>query len=220
MSTAMKNQEVSVIGIGKCNNIEEALSALQKKLKVPKERFNKFANYPYRNAEDILAAVKDIMPEGAYVLTNDKIELIGERHYIMCSAYFCYNGEKIQSNGYAREPLLKKGSDESQITGATSSYAKKYALNGLFAIDDSIDADGQDNREAASKKSENAVAPISTNLSKLKHLISAHGLQDKVAPWLISFNVKKLSEIPEDGLVKILQKVKEHVATRESANGV
>ena len=213
MSTALRSPEVSVIG--KASSISEVLSKLQKELKVPKEKKNSFGNYKYRTAEDILSRIKDIMPDGAYVLTDDKIELIGERHYIICSAYFCYNGQTVISTGYAREPLAKKGFDESQITGAASSYAKKYALNGLFAIDDTEDADCQDNRDSGVKKLENVNQNGSGAFAKLQHLISVHKLEDKVGPWLNSFNVTKLADIPEEGLIKILHKVKDSVSVKE-----
>ena len=119
----------------------EILQQIQEELKAPKSQFNKFGNYNYRNCEDILEAVKPIAAKyGAAVVCTDEIVQIGERYYVKATARL-YAGEVIETTAYAREPLDKKGMDESQITGAASSYARKYALNGLFAIDDTKDAD-------------------------------------------------------------------------------
>lgn len=107
------------------------LLEVQQKLKVPKEHKNNFGNYPYRNASDILEEVKKYTSEA--IRLSDELVLIGDRYYVKATA--CYGDTCVTA--YAREPLTKKGSDESQITGATSTYARKYALQGLFAIDDS-----------------------------------------------------------------------------------
>ncbi len=129
----------------------DLLHYLQKSLDVPKSRLNKFGGYNYRNCEDILDAVKRLLPEGATISLSDEIKLVGERYYIKATACLKYAGECICSDGWAREAADKKGMDESQITGATSSYARKYALNGLFSIDDVQDADGMDNRDGGKK---------------------------------------------------------------------
>jgi hypothetical protein len=127
--------------------LQEILSNIQRKLKAPKNQFNSFGNYHYRNCEDILEAVKPLLPDGAYVCIGDSIEMIGTRYYVKATASLSYGGVAIDRAGYAREPESRKGMDESQITGATSSYARKYALNGLFLIDDTKDADSKDNRD-------------------------------------------------------------------------
>ena len=120
--------------------IEKHLSIIQTQLKAPKGQFNKFGNYSYRSCEDILEAVKPLL-NGAVLTLTDSIELIGERYYIKATAALLFNGEQISVSAYARESLDKKGMDSAQITGSTSSYARKYALNGLFCIDDTKDAD-------------------------------------------------------------------------------
>lgn len=162
--------------------IHQALSELQRKLSVPKTRINTFANYKYRNAEDILEAVKQALPEGAYVKCTDEIEVIGGRVYMHSVAVFGLGTDTVCSSGYAREPESKKGSDESQITGAASSYARKYALCGLFAIDDGIDADAHDNREAK-------VAPkkAATPTPKPKAVDTPRGLADRLITRIHSF---------------------------------
>lgn len=142
--------------------IFDKLNSIQTKLKAPKNQFNKFGNYKYRSCEDILEALKPLLKETKTILTiDDEIVLIGDRFYIKATAKL-FDCEKensfVQSVAYAREPLTKKGMDEAQITGATSSYARKYALNGLFCIDDTKDADAtndhSDNSKLAKKTSD------------------------------------------------------------------
>ena len=126
----------------------QKLINIQNKLKAPKGQFNKFGGYKYRSCEDILEAVKPILKdEGCALIIRDELVLIGEgdneRFYIKAVAtLFDESGKELaQSCAFAREPLVKKGTDESQITGTASSYARKYALNGLFCIDDTKDSD-------------------------------------------------------------------------------
>ena len=119
------------------------LNEIQKRLKAPKGQYNAFGKYKYRSAEDILEAVKPIYIEQNCTLTiSDSIELVGERYYVKATAKLTNSeGVSVETSAYAREDLAKKGMDEAQITGSTSSYARKYALNGLFAIDDEKDPD-------------------------------------------------------------------------------
>ncbi|RRG18240.1 hypothetical protein D3P96_02830 [Weissella viridescens] len=125
------------------------LMLIQSELKAPKGQFNKFGNYKYRNCEDILEALKPILKlHKCSMIITDDVVVIGERYYIKATVTLTNeNNESVSANGYAREAANKKGMDESQITGSTSSYARKYALNGLFAIDDTKDADSMDNRQ-------------------------------------------------------------------------
>lgn len=125
-------------------SVYEKLMKVQGSLKAPKGQRNDFGKYNYRSCEDILEALKPILSDvGAVVVINDNVIEIGDRIYIQAIASFIdtESGEKISTSAYAREAQSKKGMDESQLTGATSSYARKYALNGLFAIDDSKDMD-------------------------------------------------------------------------------
>ena len=120
------------------------LSAVQAQLRVPKNQFNAFGKYKYRSCEDILEAAKPILKEHGLVLTiADDIKQVSERFYIQSTAtLICIEtGEVLTTTAVAREPDQKKGADESQVTGATSSYCRKYLLNGLFLIDDTKDAD-------------------------------------------------------------------------------
>lgn len=131
----------------------EKLSVIQQKLQAPKGQYNKFGGYSYRSAEDILSAVKPLLAETKTVLNlSDAIQQVGERYYVEATAtLYDLESEETRSHSvkaYAREEESKKGMDGSQVTGAASSYARKYALNGLFAIDDVKDSDttntGQD----------------------------------------------------------------------------
>lgn len=119
------------------------LIAIQSELKAPKSQFNKFGGYKYRKAEDILEAVKPLLNKQKCTLTiTDDIVMVGNRIYVKATATIKnVKGECETTNGWAREEESKKGMDGSQITGASSSYARKYALNGLFAIDDNADSD-------------------------------------------------------------------------------
>ena len=119
-----------------------SLVKIQQELKVPKNQVNAFGKYKYRSAEDIIEAVKPICHKyGFSVQLSDEIVLIGDRIYVKATAEINSKDDSWCAYGYAREEEVKKGMDAAQITGAASSYARKYALNGLFAIDDTKDAD-------------------------------------------------------------------------------
>lgn len=134
--------------------IYEKLSAIQQELKAPKNQRNTFGNYNYRSCEDILEAAKPICAKykTALVLVDD-IKEIGGRFYVVAQAQLhdCESEAAVAASAFAREPESKKGSDESQITGAASSYARKYALNGLFCIDDTKDADTDESKQQEQK---------------------------------------------------------------------
>lgn len=127
--------------------IHKALHKIQVDLKAPKGQRNKFGNYNYRSSEDILEAIKIILPEAFSLILQDEIINIGDRFYIKATALFSDGSESLSCSAFAREPEAKKGMDESQITGCASSYARKYALNGLFCIDDTKDADATNKHE-------------------------------------------------------------------------
>lgn len=129
------------------------LFEIQAELKAPKGQLNKFGNYRYRSCEDILEALKPILKKYQMSVTlSDDIEVAGDRVYVKATATLHgKNGIVAKTTAFAREPLSKKGMDDSQITGTASSYARKYALNGLFAIDDTKDADSNEVGEIASK---------------------------------------------------------------------
>ena len=129
---------------GKIMNVYEKLMTVQTKLRAPKGQYNSFGKYSYRSCEDILEALKPLLAEaGAIVNISDEVKLIGDRFYVEATAMFldCETGDSVVARASAREDETKKGMDLAQVTGSVSSYARKYALNGLFAIDDNKDSD-------------------------------------------------------------------------------
>ena len=165
------------------------LMKVQSELKAPKGQYNSFGKYAYRNCEDILEALKPILAEvKAIVNLSDEMILIGERYYVKASAKFidAETGEVVEVCANAREEENKKGMDSSQLTGSTSSYARKYALNGLFAIDDTKDSDTTNThgKESNSNKLDVISEPQSKRLfmlakgkdtDKVKNVITKHG---------------------------------------------
>lgn len=135
--------------------INEKLSAIQAEANVPKGQYNSFGKYRYRSCEDILAAIKPIVTKYKSVLIiGDALEHIGDRYYVKATAVLADTESEstISNTAYAREEETKKGMDGSQITGTASSYARKYALNGLFGLDDVKDADTNETRQQAGEK--------------------------------------------------------------------
>ena len=120
--------------------IHKRLAEIQQKLKAPKNQKNNFGNYNYRSCEDIVEAVKPLLGELSLVI-SDSIELIGDRYYVKATGKLSDGENTIEASAYARESANKKGMDDAQLTGSCSSYARKYMLNGMFAIDDTKDAD-------------------------------------------------------------------------------
>lgn len=142
-------------------------------LEAPKIQWNKFGNYNFRSAEDILGAVKPLATErGLFTKLTDELVLIGDRYYIKATASITDGVNTESAVGYARESATKKGMDDSQITGTASSYARKYAMNGLYQIDDTKDADtneysGQDNNGPTNNQS-NKASSVQVELLKKK----------------------------------------------------
>jgi len=172
-------------------NIYEKLLVIQAKLKAPKGQRNDFGKYNYRSCEDILESVKPHMASVQATLTlSDDLVLIGERYYVTATAtlYDTENADhpSISVTAYAREEEDKKGMDSSQITGSSSSYARKYALNGLFDIDDTKDADTNEQRnerEARSSRPKSATCqrckkPITTELAAARKKETGYALCD------------------------------------------
>lgn len=160
------------------------LIAIQSELKAPKGNYNSFGKYKYRSAEDILEAVKPLCHKNGYLLTlSDSVEQVGERFYIKATARITNGTDTLEVSAYAREGETKKGMDESQITGTASSYARKYALNGLFCIDDTKDADTDEytarTRGTSTKKTEKKSAE---ELAKV-----ANNKEAKITPEAASY---------------------------------
>ena len=141
-------------------NVYQKLMKVQATLKAPKGQYNSFGKYHYRSCEDILEGVKPILSEvGATITLSDNIEVIGDRVYVKAIALFrdADTGESIENVAYAREESEKKGMDGAQVTGASSSYARKYCLNGLLLIDDTKDADTDENQNERNAKAKKQV---------------------------------------------------------------
>lgn len=174
-------------------NIYEKLSAIQTELKAPKNQFNKFGGYNYRSCEDILEAVKPLCAKYKTTLVlEDEIVSIGTRYYVKAIARLYDNDPQdqgliaVKAEAYAREEESKKGMDGSQVTGASSSYARKYALNGLFSIDDAKDSDTTNTGDAPAQKPAAAAQKPATQAAQKKESIpeitpesvAAAGIQD------------------------------------------
>lgn len=142
--------------------IYETLSKVQQELKAPKGQYNNFGKYSFRSCEDILEAVKPILAGlKAVIVLSDELTMIGDRYYIKATATLHAGSESVSTTAYAREEQEKKGMDGSQITGSSSSYARKYALSGLLALDDTKDSDAtNDGTNAAKTKPKADSAPI------------------------------------------------------------
>lgn len=142
--------------------IHTKLNAIQSALKAPKSQYNEFGKYKYRKAEDILESVKPLLAKNGCTLTcTDELVLIGDRYYIKATATITAieDGSSVSTTAFAREEEEKKGMDGSQVTGASSSYARKYALNGLLCIDDTADSDTTNTGDSKPQKPTRKTAP-------------------------------------------------------------
>ncbi|MDU3603031.1 MAG: ERF family protein [Veillonella sp.] len=175
----------------------EKIVAIQSELKAPKGQYNSFGKYNYRSCEDILEGVKPLLTKHGLVLTiQDSIDLIGDRFYVKATATITDGKEQLSTSAYARESLDKKGMDASQVTGATSSYARKYALNGLLAIDDTKDADTMDNSKKLVQQTKETVY----NWQTLKARATQGGISEEELVHYVTetFKVSKPSELKQE----------------------
>ena len=185
-------------------NVHEKLLTVQTELKAPKSQFNKFGNYAYRNAEDILEALKPLLLEVKATNTiSDEIILIGERYYVVATAMFTdvETGETIKVSANAREEETKKGMDSSQITGSSSSYARKYALNGLYGIDDTKDADGTNKHEKEEK-------PQFITIDDAKIIKTVYERQGKLNDLLTARGIESLEKMPYEDAKELIETIK------------
>jgi len=204
-------------------SIYKKLFLVQQHLVAPKNQYNSFGKYKYRSCEDIFEGLKPVLSTVmAIVKVSDEIVLIGDRFYLKATAIFldAETGETIEHVAYAREAENKAGMDVSQITGATSSYARKYALNGLFGIDDTKDADSIDNTKKDENKADKSekLAPVAPQpmmeknkpeqITLLSNMIARKGFSvEKTYPnGIENINVEryekdmgKLSKLPDKG---------------------
>ena len=152
-------------------NFHEKQIAIQQSLKAPKGQYNAFGKYKYRSLEDILEALKPLLKEhGMTIHLEDELELIGDRYYVKATAHLSDESRQVKNTAYAREPLIQKGMNESQITGSASSYARKYAINGLLAIDDNKDSDTTNkNGEPKPKAKQDEIVDMAFLAFEAKH---------------------------------------------------
>lgn len=177
--------------------LTQRVGDIQHKLKAPKGQYNSFGKYNYRSCEDILEGVKPLLKKhNLALLIDDEIVQIGERYYVKATAKITDGREIVSATAYAREPDTKKGMDESQITGATSSYARKYALNALLCIDDTKDADTMDNSKKPVQQTQETVY----NWQTLKARATQGGIseEDLVHYVTETLKVKKPSELTQE----------------------
>ncbi len=170
--------------------LTEKLAEIQRTLNAPKSQHNSFGGYNYRSCEDILQAVKPLLG-GLVITVNDEMQAVGDRVYVKATATITDGEHSISTTAFAREAATKKGMDDSQITGSTSSYARKYALNGLLLIDDNKDADSRDNRNHQQEAQEaarqqrlmDAVHKLQPSIHAIKQGIASGDLGSASEAW-------------------------------------
>lgn len=177
----------------------EELQKIQSELKAPKNQYNKFGGYKYRNQEDILEAAKPLLKKYGCTLTvSDDLLMLGDRFYVKATATFANkDGKSVQTTAFAREELTKKGMDASQITGSASSYARKYALNGLFCIDDTKDPDTMDNTQQPTQQSGGTNETLALAIQELRAAQSRETLNSIYANYkaVLGSNQRFLDEM-------------------------
>jgi len=201
-------------------SVLEKLLNVQTEIKAPKGQFNKFGNYKYRSCEDIQEAVKPLCKVNkAVIVVGDELVNIGERYYIKATATFTdvETGEAVQNIAYAREEESKKGMDGSQVTGAASSYARKYALNGLLCIDDTKDSDATNKhgKEGGSDAGKPDFNPATTEqLAEINNLVDQYSnscdTADSIAIWKLlkeKYKFTSTGEISSDIAKKLIEQL-------------
>lgn len=191
-------------------NIYEKLLNVQTELKAPKGQFNAFGKYKYRSCEDILEALKPVLNK--YKITffiNDEIVEVNNRNYVKATITIINiekPDEQIQTSALAREEETKKGMDGSQITGASSSYARKYALNGMFMIDDTKDSDST-NTHGKDKTEQEKVKDFLNSRNGMIEKLSEYVKGDKLERMLKNYGVNELFEMKDEQLKDACKKI-------------
>lgn len=203
-------------------NIYEKLMNIQKELKAPKSQYNSFGKYKYRSCEDILESVKPLLEKyKVTIILTDKLEQIGERYYIRAMAilFDTESDNSIENTAYAREEETKKGMDGSQITGTSSSYARKYALNGLLLIDDTKDADTdeftKENNKGKTKEEPKEKKITEGQLKVLSKLYTG----DNLVKLLELNKIDKLEDMSMEKANEIILKLKKKGEEKNEING-
>lgn len=203
-------------------NIYEKLMNIQQELKAPKGQYNSFGKYKYRSCEDILESVKPLLEKyKVTIILTDKLEQIGERYYIRAMAilFDTESDNSIENTAYAREEETKKGMDGSQITGTSSSYARKYALNGLLLIDDTKDADTdeftKENNKGKTKEEPKEKKITEGQLKVLSKLYTG----DNLVKLLELNKIDKLEDMSMEKANEIILKLKKKGEEKNEVNG-
>ena len=186
--------------------VYEKLLSVQSKLKAPKSQYNKFGGYYYRNCEDILEAVKPILLETkTTLLLNDEVILIGSRFYLKATAIFIdvVDGTKIECSAYANESEPHKGMTAEQVTGSASSYARKYALNALFCIDDTKDADSDEQPKPAQSKLPYPPTSVIAEINACKNIPDIAAILRKYQPIYDNEQLSKVASERKQQLLAI-----------------
>ena len=194
-------------------NLIAKISDIQAKLNAPKCQYNSFGKYNYRSCEDILVALKPLLANHGLIQTiSDSVQVHADRFYIMATVIVTDGENTIKTDAIARESLAKKGMDDSQITGTASSYARKYALNGMWLIDDSKDADTEEFRKQSTDKAQKEI------ISKSKEYITEDQKEDleelliktksDITAFMRFCKVSKLSDIDVSNYDVIFNRVK------------
>ncbi len=195
--------------------LTEKLLKIQSELKAPKGQYNSFGKYKYRSAEDILEAVKPLnVNENVLLTITDEPVLIGEWHYIKATATLSDGKDSLSVTAYARESEMKKGQDSSQITGTASSYARKYALNGMYLIDDTKDADtdeyrNQGNKSPASKSASQAeVGNLKKEIIAFSNLMKEQGKDVTPEQVNMTLGITDFTQLTSDDVKQAITKLK------------
>lgn len=199
--------------------LREKLSSIQLEMKAPKNLRNAFGNYNYRNAESILEAFKPFGKKYKVALTlNDDVVQMGDRIYVKATATLLdlETDDSTTATAFAREPASKKGMDDSQVTGACSSYARKYALNGLFLLDDTKDADTDEyqkqDKAMSDKKADDAKKAEANRIKKVNEVLAAlesNGIKNETVMALYKVDdLKKLTVEKCDNIMKHIEDIK------------
>lgn len=186
------------------------LQIIQASLSVPKGQYNEFGGFPYRSCEDILVAVKPLLDASGCILTlTDEMVNLGERYYVKATVRLTNEkGDFVEAHGFAREAENKKGMDSAQLTGSCSSYARKYALAGLFLLDDNKDADSMDNSQQAENKPAKKIKTITKKQAeKIEKLIDQY--QVNIEPFLSYYKIEKISDMPTTSYDHAVTKLEE-----------
>ena len=190
-------------------NITEKLINVQAELKAPKGQYNSFGKYKYRSCEDIVEAVKPLLKTVGLLLNiSDEIVNIGERFYVKATVTVTDGENSIVTTAYAREELEKKGMDGSQVTGAASSYARKYALNGMFAIDDTKDSDATNTHDKDLEPAPLKVAKLNPKVAELYKFAESIGYhKDDVDGGAKKYYHKTLDKMTDKEIAELRSKM-------------